>query len=82
MRVQSNTPDDSIVPMRALRIGYMESCLAFLDANKNGAPDLQEEAQPTSSTGGAITLFPPNGAKTTSAPVRPLDPARSAALPP
>lgn len=57
--------------MRAVRVGYMESCLAFLDANQNGAPDLLEDAQPTSSSGGGITLFGTNGAKTTSTRVRP-----------
>ena len=68
--MQSNSPDESVAPMRAVRVGYMEDCLAFLDANANQRADLQEQAQPTSSAGGAITLFRSSGDKTTSGQVR------------
>jgi hypothetical protein len=56
--------------MRAIRVGYMENCMAFLDDDGNKLPSLQEEAQPTSADGGAIALFPAGSTEPTPAQVR------------
>jgi hypothetical protein len=57
-------------PIVALRVGYMESCLAFLDDDGNKLPSLQEDAQPTSSDGGSITLFRAGSNEPTGAQIR------------
>ena len=60
-------------PLRAVRVGYMRSCVFFGDDNGDGRPSISlgERSQP-SGPHGELALFLPGEAPTLASPVRQL----------